>query len=159
MTLFITNIKRYFLYWVLSLLTLPVFFGWCTHAVDDLLHQMFEGARNNDTILNIGDNVNVVWSNTFKTKKSIIVRSARLLLVLTIALSITMILYNGMIYIIETWQGKEWKSLVKNVIFIVVWILVALFSSVIIVLIQSIPETLDNELKGAPTDDRAILNK
>ena len=81
------------------------------------------------------------------------------ILILTIALSVTMILYNGMIYIIETWQGKEWKSLVKNVIFIVVWILIALFSSVIIILIQSIPETLDEELKWSPTDDRGVLDK
>jgi hypothetical protein len=159
MTFFITRFKKYFIYWIFSLLVLPVFFWGYSHAASDLLHQMFLEVRNNDMTIDLGDNVNTVWSNTFKTKKSIIVRSARLLLILTIALSVTMILYNGMIYIIETWQGKEWKSLVKNVIFIVVWILIALFSSVIIILIQSIPETLDEELKWSPTDDRGVLDK
>ena len=57
-----------------------------------------------------------------------------------------MILYNWMIYIMETGQWKEWKSLVKNVVLIVVWILVALFSVVIITLIQSTTTTLNNEL-------------
>ena len=84
-----------------------------------------------------------------------IARITRLLLILTISLSITMILYNWMVYIIETWQGKEWKSLVKNVVLIVVWILVALFSVVIINLIQSTTTTLNTELKE--TSDNNLL--
>ena len=84
-----------------------------------------------------------------------IARITRLLLILTISLSITMILYNWMVYIIETWQGKEWKSLVKNVVLIIVWILVALFSVVIINLIQSTTTTLNTELKE--TSDNNLL--
>ena len=83
---------------------------------------------------------------TSKDKPSIIVKATRILLSLVVALSVTMILYNGMMYIVETWQWKEWKDLVKNIAFIVIWILVALFSVVIITLIQSIPDTLENEL-------------
>ena len=73
---------------------------------------------------------------------SIIVLITRMLLVLTIALSITMILYNSMIYIIQSWQWKDAKSLTKNIAYIIVWILVALFSVIIIRIIQSIPSTL-----------------
>lgn len=76
---------------------------------------------------------------------SMISKIIRFLLAFLVAISVTMILYNGMIYIVQTWQGKEWKNLVKNIIYIVVWILIGLFSVVIIRLIQSIPYTLEDE--------------
>lgn len=80
---------------------------------------------------------------------SLIVKITRMLLVLTIALSVTMILYNGMMYIIKTWQWKEGKDVIKNIAYIVVWILIALFSVIIIRVIQSIPSTLgDNGKNG-----------
>ena len=78
---------------------------------------------------------------------------------LTVALSVTMILYNGMMYIIQTWQGKEAKDLTKNITLIVVWILVWLFSVVIITLLQSVPTTLNKELGtdwGNSTDNRVV---
>ena len=88
-----------------------------------------------------------------------IARITRLLLILTISLSITMILYNWMVYIIETWQGKEWKSLVKNVVYIVIWILISLFSITIITLLQSVSTTLDEEAKvdWSRDDDNNIV--
>ena len=84
-------------------------------------------------------------------KPSMIVKVTKLLLILIVALSVTMILYNGMMYIIQTWQWKEWKSLMKNIALIVVGILISFFSVVIIRLIQSIPTTLDDtgELKDS----------
>ena len=86
-----------------------------------------------------------IWVNVEAwDKPSIIWKATRILLSLVIALSITMILYNGMMYIIQTWQWKEAKDLTKNIAYIVIWILVALFSVVIITLIQSIPSTLDD---------------
>lgn len=92
-------------------------------------------------------------------KPPIIVKVTKLLLILVIALSVTMILYNGMMYIIQTWQWKEWKSLMKNIALIVVGILISLFSVVIIRLIQSIPWTIDQELiseSGNETDNNAL---
>lgn len=108
------------------------------------------------------ENAKTVWKNVFEgsfeiwidkngleawASPSIIVKVTRLLLTLVITLSVTMILYNWMIYIIETWNGKEWKNLITNVVYIVVWILLSLFSVVIITLIQSVPSTIDAELK------------
>lgn len=75
------------------------------------------------------------------SKPSTIVRITRMLLVVVIALSVTMILYNWMMYIVETWQWKDWKSL-KNIAYIVAGILIALFSVIIIRIIESIPSTL-----------------
>jgi len=93
---------------------------------------------------------------------SLIVKATRLLLLLTITLSITMILWNGMSYIIQTWQWKEWKNLVKNIIYIVVWIFIALFSVIIITIIQSVPTTIENEVKveaDNKTDNDATQNE
>ena len=152
---------KFFFYLIGTLLVLPFSFLWISHAQNDLLRQMFSYPINNDTIIDLWENVNTVWKNVFewkgeididtwwikvKNSPSIIVKTIRLLLSLVIALSITMILYNWMQYIIQTWQWKEGKDLTKNIAFIVIWIIISLFSVVIITLLQSIPETLENEL-------------
>ena len=72
----------------------------------------------------------------------------RWLLVLVITLSVTMILYNWMLYIIQTWQWKESKSLIKNIAYIVIGIVISLLSLIIITLIQSTWKTLEK----VPTD-------
>lgn len=173
MTSLFTKTKLY-IYLIGSFLTLPFFFWWIIHAADDLLWQIVSVTKENDTMLNLGENVNTVWNKVIKwsveiwigwddsgagISAPITVKIAKLLLILTIALSVTMILYNWMIYIIETWQWKEWKSLIKNVILIVVGILVSLFSVVIINLIQSIPTTLDQELINTtnPKDNKDYI--
>jgi len=152
---FINKLKSYLFYWLASLFIVPFLFWWISKADTDLLwefirpawtigHSIIYGDVTTNQVRDTGDRV-------INNKASVIVRVTRLLLILTISLSVTMILYNGMVYIIETWQGKEWKSLVKNVVLIVVWILVALFSVVIITLIQSSTTTLEEELdKGQP---------
>ena len=165
MTTFFTKTKLY-IYLIGTLLVLPFFFGWTLHAANDLLRQAFSESEYSDTTIDVGKNVQTVWNKVTKwsfsvwtdgiwKSPSIIVKVTRLLLILTSALSITMILYNGMIYIIETWQWKEWKSLIKNVWLIVVWILVSLFSVVIINLIQSVPTTIDKELPS--NNDNSVL--
>lgn len=98
------------------------------------------------------------WGGITKSP-SIIVKVTRLLLTLVITLSVTMILYNWLIYIVQTWQWKEWKSLVKNIVYIVIWIVLSLFSVVIITIIQSVPETIDKEVtqeRNNRTDNDAV---
>ena len=153
-----TKLKTCLLYWFLSLLMTPFLFGWFSKADTDMLWEFIRPAWTRGVII-YGDvttsQVRDTWNRVINNKSSMIARITRLLLILTISLSITMILYNWMMYIIETWQGKEWKSLVKNVVLIVVWILVALFSVVIINLIQSTTTTLNTELKE--TSDNNLL--
>jgi len=173
MTALFTKTKLY-IYLVGTFLVLPFLFGGILHAADDLLRQIAEVTKDNGTMLNLGKNVNTVWNKVLRwsTEASIgwddsgagisapiITKVTRLILILTIALSVTMILYNWMIYIIQTWQWKEWKSLIKNVILIVVGILISLFSVVIINLIQSIPTTLDEELINTtnPKNDKDYI--
>lgn len=142
-------------------MAIPLLFGSFSGAVDDLLWQAIDPSYNGKNISLVWKNVSTVWDAVIKWKSemtigpdwvsvgsspSIIVKITQILLGLTIALAVTMILYNGMIYIVKTWQWEDWKNLTKNVAYIVIWILIALFSVVIITLIRSVPETLNEEL-------------
>ena len=161
----INIIKKLFKYWLLSFFSLFLLF-WVSDA--DLLWDITEDAQNAGLMVNFGKNVTRVWKTRLEwstevsadfqeiwisKKPSTIVKLTRLLLSLVVALSITMILYNGLKYIIETWQWKESKDLAKNIIYIVVWILIALFSVTIITIMQSVSTTLDEE-----TDKNDINN-
>lgn len=98
----------------------------------------------------------------YEVQPSLVVKVTRMLLILTITLSVTMILYNGMMYIIKTWQWKEWKDVIKNIAYIIIWILIALFSVIIVRIIQSIPSTIANG-EELPTNgyeqDKAALSQ
>ena len=155
------QIKKNIKYYLFALVAIPLLFGSFSGAVNDLLWQAVQPSYNDKNISQIWENVNKVWNTVIKwwteakmwldwlsvkRSDSIIVKVTGILLSLTIALAVTMILYNGMMYIVKTWQWKDWKDLTKNVAYIVVWILIALFSVVIITLIRSVPKTLDDEL-------------
>ena len=73
-------------------------------------------------------------------KAPLIVRIAKTLLRITIVISITMVLYAGIMYIIQAASGKELWSLdaKKNLFYVAWWLLLALFSLAIINLISSI---------------------
>ena len=147
-------------YWLLTLFLLPVFFVWMCMA-DDLMEQIMEPAYQAWTTIDVWKSVNRVWKKFFewsyevnwdltewlwvKKSPSLIVKVTKILLSLVIALSVTMILYNGLIYIVQTWQWKEWKDLVTNLVYIVIWILLSLFSVTIITVLQSVSNTLDKE--------------
>ena len=146
-------------YWLLTFLALPLFFG-SVSAARDLLDNLMAPTRNYATTIDLWDTEQEVWESVFHNdwveidigewfgdSVSIIAKFTRLLLSLVVALSITMILVNGMKYIIETGQWKEGKDLVKNIVYIVIGILVSLFSITIITIIQSVETTLYNELE------------
>lgn len=172
----INRIKKILKYWVLTSFLLSFLFIGVSHAKDDLLWQIAEPAYEWQTIVGMGKNVDIEWKKVFewvyeldtsfedgglhfkpRSWPSIIVKLTRLLLSLVVALSVTMILYNGMMYIINTWQWKEDKDTAKNVLYIVVWILLALFSVVIITVLQSIAPTLTRDIE--PDSDNKIDNR
>ena len=163
---FSKKLKNILKFWLLFILVFPFFMWWVSFGVNDLLRQIMEPAIYTDNIIDMWENVNRVWKNVFEwslevgldvesgsvdvysqRKPSIIVKITRLLLILVITLSVTMILYNWMTYIIQTWQWKESKDLIKNIIYIVVWIIISLFSVIIITIIQSVPKTIDEEVR------------
>lgn len=147
-------------YSLLALALFPVL-PWFVNAADDLMRDIMQPAFYGGTTIDVWESVNRVWKNVLEWKStvnvdaegihwnkngpSIIVRVTRVLLSLVVALSITMILYNWLSYIIQTWQWKEGKDLVKNVVYIVIWILVSLFSVTIITLLQSVSTTLKED--------------
>ena len=149
-------------YRLIAVLIIPFLWIGISCAKDDLMRQIMEPAFNKWTTIDVWKSVNRVWENVFENWKkytvglwwietqdrpSMIVKITRILLSLVVALSVTMILYNWMVYIIQTWSWKEWKNLVKNVVYIVIWIIVSLFSVTIITLLQSVSTTLDEEAK------------
>ena len=160
--------KKKFARYLLSIVVFSAFFFWCFSKAGDLLYQLMQPSYDWETIIKIWKDVNHAWAamiewttevgtNGVKNWPSIIVKTTRILLSFVVALSITMILYNWMVYIIQTWQWKDSKDLTKNIAYIVVWILVALFSVVIITLIQSVPKTIDEELNWSINKDNEIV--
>ena len=163
MSLF-NKIRQYIKFWLLAIFIAPVFL-WInsTNAAGDILQQITEPSSKRETILNLWENIETVWNTVFNKSNelniwewssffsfsrgdSMVTNVIKILLMLTITLSITMILYNGTKYIIEVWNWKDGKSLMKNVAFIVIWILVAIFSVTILNLMRSVPKTLHDEL-------------
>lgn len=158
--LFLEKVVRKLKYWLLALLMLPFLWSRFTYANGDLMSEIMEPANRRWTTIHLSDTAKGVGRDVFEQQNrlsidsegawaqkipSIIVKLTRILLSLVVALSVTMILYNGLTYIIQTGQWKEWKDLVKNVVYIVIWILVSLFSVTIITLLQSVSTTLDKD--------------
>ena len=172
-----SNIKMKFaLYWLVSFCLLLFWEIAINHTKADLIEELTTPAYSWGTIFKWWQDKQSVWKNViedgitasismkwlrFGDNSSIIVRVIKILLILTITLSVTMILYNWMKYIIEVWNGKDGKSLIKNVAYIVIWILIALFSTTIITILQSIPTSISEEMgnwwKGV--DDKAIWER
>ncbi|MFA6256299.1 MAG: hypothetical protein WC606_03875 [Candidatus Absconditabacterales bacterium] len=72
------------------------------------------------------------------TEAPLIVRIAKFLLRITMVLAVTMVIFNGIMWIIESSKGAEVKDAKKNITLIVVGILIALMSLSIINLISSL---------------------
>lgn len=68
----------------------------------------------------------------------LLVRITKFLLRMTIVLSITMILYNGVLWIVESSSGNDVKDAKNNLIYIFVGILLALSSVALINLVSSL---------------------
>jgi len=175
---FINKFKKNLKAWILSFFLLSFLLTGTSNAKDDLLWKIVEPSYEWETIVWMGRSVDIEWKKVFewsyeldagfedgeftvgaKSWPSIIVKITRLLLSLIVALSVTMILYNGMMYIINTWQWKDWKDLAKNILYIVVWILLALFSVIIITVLQSIAPTVTTDItpdRGNTIDERLV---
>lgn len=123
----------------------------------DLMEKAFEPAKLNDAILNLWDTKESVGNtilrkNTimtvdfddetelFSKQEPLIVRITKLILRITMVLSVTMIIVNGIKYMIDVSNGKEFLSndSIKKLTNIAIGIILALASVGIINLISSI---------------------
>jgi len=77
-------------------------------------------------------------TSAFTTEAPLIVRIAKFLLRITMVLAVTMVIFNGIMWIIESSKWGEVKDAKKNITLIVVGILIALMSLGIVNLISSI---------------------
>jgi len=84
----------------------------------------------------------VLWGNRDDSPATVqaplIVRITKFLLRITIVLSITMVIYSGIMYIIEASKGAEVKETTNNLMYIIGWVLLALMSLGLINLIASL---------------------
>ncbi|MDR0860052.1 MAG: hypothetical protein LBO09_03570 [Candidatus Peribacteria bacterium] len=122
----------------------------------DLMQQAFCIANNHSTVLDLGNTkkavgnevlnkgtikVNIGGGRVFTKEDSLLVKVTKTFLMLTIVLSVTMIILNGIAYISKTGNGEDPKKLIWNLLYIALGILVALFSVVIINLMRSVGES------------------
>lgn len=154
----------------LIFISFVLFVWWIVAAERDLLYETLRPSQ--QLIIYPSNNSKRIWNKIFHWSievdiekengeldvevtrvPNLFAKITRLLLILVITLSVTMILYNWIKYIVKVWQWEDSKSLMKNVAYIIVWILVSLFSVVIITLLRSVPTTLNEKLWGLQTDN------
>ena len=128
--------------------------GWCTvngqHLSSTDLQTQISAAWYNWWPSNFCQQI-LGWTNdpvTVTNTAPLIVRITKFLLRITMVLAVTMVIYNGIMYVLESAKWGEVKDAKKNITFIIVWILIALMSLGIINLISSITVS---SLNGPPT--------
>ena len=160
-------------YLKIMLIVLMLFCWWTTFAENDLLYETIEPSK--ELIIFQSKSSKRIGNRLFGWSKEVDIEGGgvevndvpnlfggitQLLLWLVVVLSVTMILYNWIKYIVKVWQWEDSKSLMKNVVYIIVWILVSLFSVVIITLLRSVPTSLeyDGDGGGIPMTESKKIN-
>lgn len=135
---------------VLSFIIIFPFCFW-----DDIMEQVFRPVQ--DNIIYIWTDPDTVWTTilrertegsiwihwyTIDTKEPLIVRIVKFILKATVVLSITMVLYYSVKFMIQVfnWSDLKSASAKKDLINLIIWLLIALFSVTIIELAISIPK-------------------
>lgn len=145
-SLFIFNIIVFV--WIFSFLRSDI----CLWA-EDLMEKAFTPAREYDTIVDMWNTKNAVGNEVLKDGVSVsisfddgisadrkiplIVRITKFLLRITVVLAISMVIYSGISYILQSTSGGDTKWSTKNIALIVWWLILALMSLAIIQLINS----------------------
>lgn len=145
---------KYFLWIVVSLFSFLSFF-WSSsfaNSTPDLLEQAFSPAIQTNTVVggdsigttskNVGNFVlqegrDLDLKNGFEKRESLIVKVAKFLLRMTIVLAVTMIIYNGIMFMIKYSKGEMPKDVLMNIVYIWAGILLALLSVMIVRLASS----------------------
>ncbi len=125
------------------------FFWWNS----DFLEQVFSPSKSQEQVINIGNSKQAVGNEVLRPSTTIqlwgqwgpvaqrdplLVRITKFLLRLTIVLSISMTIYAGIRYMLAVWSEEWTKNARQHLLYIVWWILLAMMSVGIIILLQSI---------------------
>lgn len=89
---------------------------------------------------------NTILNTGFNKQPSLIIMVTKFLLRMTVVLAVTMIIYNGIMYVIKTSKGENPKDILNNILYVGVGILLALFSVIIIRFVSSIGTSSLNEI-------------
>lgn len=122
----------------------------------DFLEQVFSPSKSQQQVINLWNdktavgrevlnpsmNVDIqLWQDPgidVSTREPLLVRFTKFLLRLTIVLSVTMIIYTGIRYILAAGEEEWAKNARQNLVYIILGILLALMSYGIIILIESV---------------------
>lgn len=119
----------------------------------DLLQQAFDPALRQDAVVwqdSIGTDVEsvgnyvlnggstlTIWKGLTK-RQSLIIEITRFILRMTVVLAVTMLIYNGLQYMIKSSKWEHPKEIVSNILYIILGVLLALVSVIIVRLASSI---------------------
>ncbi len=120
------------------------------YANNDLLNQAFDEAKTYDTVINPGNDKDAVgWQVFNKTlevniggttefKEPYLIRFTKLILRITIAISVPIIIWAGIMYATAFWEPNKQKKAQNIVIYALAGIFLALSSLAIVQLVLSI---------------------
>lgn len=116
----------------------------------DILERVFTPSKQNNQIIDIWNTKDAVWNTVFKqsidvlsgdVQQPLYVRMIKIILRATLIIWVTMGIVIGIKYIFSQWNESEQKKILWYLWNIIYWILIALWSLVIVELILSITRT------------------
>lgn len=83
--------------------------------------------------------ISIWWSS--KLKESVIVKTSRFMLRVSVVFAIAMVLYSGIKIALSVWDEWKFKEALKHLLFVLLWVFLALMSVAIVYIIISITRT------------------
>ena len=122
---------------------------------DDLLNCVFNPSRQYDTIIDFWNDKDSVWHTVlrestefswwswFYQKAPFIVKVVKIILKITVVLSVTMVIFYSVKFMLQVFKWNDYKSATakKDLINLFIWLLIALFSITAVTLVISIPKS------------------
>jgi hypothetical protein len=121
----------------------------------DIMSEVFQPAKEKQGVIYIWDDKQTVWHsllrksswysfwNWFYQEAPLIVKIVYIILRITVVLSITMIIFYGIKFMIQVFNWSELKSATakKDLINVLIWLLIAMFSITAITLVTSLAKS------------------
>ena len=150
----------YLVYSILFILIIQFFTFFSYSFWDDILTEAFDPSDTAGTIIDLWDSKKDVWNSVLKEAKwfswwqwfyekaPLIVKIVKIILKMTVVLSISMVIFCSLKFMIQVFNWNDYKSASakKDLINIFIWLLIALFSITAIKLIISIPKSTLNDI-------------
>ena len=145
-------LKKIFL---LLILTLPIFSNIFVFWNWDILSDVFDPVNQRGSIIYIWNSKDDVWHSVlregtsysrwtwFYQKAPLLVKFVKIILRITVVLSITMIIFYSIKFMLQVFGWSELKSATakKDLINVLIWLLIAMFSITAITLVTSLAKS------------------